>query len=142
MSSDFRYTPSQDDNRVAGNADIERIMLSAQYFAESWEVSAELIREVQDSKGLFFPGFAFKRTSEGGFVQFRYLFNKNISGLIGYDTYINDKSDRDGKQLEVDRRRDPAYFGYQDTYTLGLRWDIAPKWRLQGSIIGLKVRQE
>ena len=51
LSSDFRYTPSQDDNRVAGNADIERIMLSAQYFAESWEVSAELIREVQDSKG-------------------------------------------------------------------------------------------
>jgi len=132
LSSDFRYTPSQNDNRVAGNADIERIMLSAQYFAENWEVSAELVREVQDGKGLFFPGFAFKRTSEGGFVQFRYLFNKNISGLIGYDTYINDKSDRDGKQLEA--MTDgviPAYFGYQDTYTLGLRWDIAPKWRLQ-----------
>ncbi|MDK2765449.1 MAG: hypothetical protein KYX63_15875, partial [Alteromonas macleodii] len=69
----------------------------------------------------------------GGFVQFRYLFNNNVSGLIGYDTYINDRSDRDGRQLEaMTGGVIPAYFGYQDTYTLGLRWDIAPKWRLQG----------
>lgn len=133
LNSDFRYTPSQNDNRVAGNADIQRILLSAQYFAENWELSTELVREVQDNKGLFFPDFAFKRTSEGGFVQLRYLFSNNVSGLIGYDTYVNDKSDRNGKQLEA--MTDgviPAYFGYQDTYTVGLRWDIAPKWRLQG----------
>jgi len=69
----------------------------------------------------------------GGFVQFRYLFNNDLSGLIGFDTYVNDVSDRQGKQLEaLSGGTIPAYFGYQDTYTIGLRWDIAPKWRLQG----------
>ncbi|MDY6974685.1 MAG: hypothetical protein SVW51_00510 [Pseudomonadota bacterium] len=133
LNSDFRYTPSQDDNRLSGGANVERFMLSAQYFAENWEVSAELLREKQDSQGLFAPDFAEKRTGEGGFVQFRYLFNNEFSGLIGYDTYINDTSDSDGKDLEARTGGlIPAYFGYQDTYALGLRWDIAPKWRLQG----------
>ncbi len=133
LNSDFRYTPSEEDSRIAGGANIERIMLSGQYFAENWEVSAELIREVQDSQGLFFPDFVSKRTGEGGFVQLRYLFNNDVSGLIGYDTYVNDTSDRDGKQLEaMSGGLVPAYFGYQDTYTVGVRWDIAPKWRLQG----------
>ena len=133
LNSDFRYMPSQDDNRLAGGANIERIMLSGQYFAESWEISAELIREAQDSQGLFSPNFVSKRTGEGGFVQFRYLFNNDVSGLIGYDTYVNDTSDRNGKQLEaMSGGLIQAYFGYQDTYTLGLRWDIAHPWRLQG----------
>ena len=133
LNSDFRYTPSQDDNRVAGKANIERFVVSGQYFAENWEVSAEVIREFQDSKGLFFPDFETKRRGEGGFVQFRYLFNNEVSGLLGYDTYVNNASDRDGKKLEaMSDGVIPAYFGYQDTYTVGLRWDIAPKWRLQG----------
>ena len=133
LNSDFRYMPSQDDNRLSGRANVERFMLSAQYFSENWEVSAELLREKQDSQGLFAPDFAEKRTGEGGFVQFRYLFNYLVSGLLGYDTYINDTSDSDGKDLEARTGGlIPAYFGYQDTYTLGLRWDIAPKWRIQG----------
>ncbi|CAA0332082.1 conserved exported hypothetical protein [Alteromonas infernus] len=133
LNSDFRYTPSLNDNRLSGEANIERLMLSAQYFAENWEVSAEVLREIQDSKGLFAPDFAEKRRGEGGFVQFRYLFNNDLSGLIGFDTYVNDVSDRQGKQLEaLSGGTIPAYFGYQDTYTIGLRWDIAPKWRLQG----------
>ena len=133
LNSDFRYTPSQDDNRLSGGANVERFMLSAQYFAEHWEVSAELLREKQNSQGLFAPDFAEKRTGEGGFVQFRYLFNNEISGLVGYDKYVNDTSDSDGKELEARTGGlIPAYFGYQDTYTVGLRWDIAPKWRLQG----------
>ena len=133
LDSDFRYTPSPDEDRLSGSANIERFMLSAQYFAEKWEVSAEVIRDKQISQGLFSPDFAEKRTGEGGFVQFRYLFNNRFSGLMGYETYINDTSDRDGKILEASTGGlIPAYFGYQDAFTVGLRWDIAPKWRLQG----------
>lgn len=133
LNSDFSYTPSQQDNRVAGEANVERFMLSTQYFAEHWEVSMELLSESQHSRGLFAPDFNDKRRGEGGFVQFRYLFTSQISGLIGYDTYVNDVNDRDGKLLEqFSNGAVPAYFGYQDTTTLGVRWDIAPKWRLQG----------
>lgn len=133
LDSDFRYTPSPDEDGLPGSANIERFMFSAQYFAENWELSAELIRDKQLSQGLFSSDFIEERTGEGGFVQFRYLFNNHVSGLLGYDTYINDTSDRDGKDLETKTGGlIPAYFGYQDTYTVGLRWDIAPKWRLQG----------
>ena len=133
LNSDFSYTPSQQDNRLAGEANVERFMLSTQYFAEHWEVSMELLSESQHSRGLFAPDFNDKRRGDGGFVQFRYLFNSQFSGLIGYDTYVNDVNDRDGKRLEqLSNGAVPAYFGYQDTTTLGLRWDIAPKWRLQG----------
>ncbi len=133
LSSDFTYTPAREDNRLAGAANIRRFMLSAQYFAENWQISSELIREIQDSKGLFAPDFTEKRRGEGGFIQLRYLFNHAFSGLIGYDTYINNASDPDGVGLEaLSGGTIPAYFGYQDTVTLGFRYDIAPKWRLQG----------
>ncbi len=133
LNSDFSYTPAAQDNRLAGNANIERFMLSAQYFAEQWEFSMELLSETQHSKGLFAPDFDQKRRGQGGFVQLRYLFNSELSGLVGYDTYDNDRNDRDGKLLEQSTGGAvPAYFGYQDTTTIGLRWDIAPKWRLQG----------
>lgn len=133
LNSDFSYTPSKQDNRLAGEANVERFMLSTQYFSEHWEVSMELLSEAQHSRGLFAPDFNDKRRGDGGFIQFRYLFNSHISGLIGYDTFVNDVNDRDGKRLEqTSNGTVPAYFGYQDTTTLGLRWDIAPKWRLQG----------
>mgnify|MGYP001951480773 CR=1 FL=1 len=82
--------PADIDNRLAGVATIRRMMLSAQYFAENWEISSELIREIQDSEGLFAQDFEDRRRGEGGFVQVRYLFNNQLSGLIGYDTYVND----------------------------------------------------
>lgn len=133
LNSDFTYSPAQQDNRLAGNSNVERIMLTAQYFAENWEISSELLRETQDNEGLFAPNFARKTRGEGGFVQVRYIFNSEFSGLIGYDTYVSDESDPDGKKLEaMSGGTIPAYFGYQDTVTLGARWDIAPKWRLQG----------
>jgi hypothetical protein len=133
LESDFSYTPADIDNRLAGVATIRRMMLSAQYFAENWEISSELIREIQDSEGLFAQDFEDRRRGEGGFVQVRYLFNNQLSGLIGYDTYVNDVSDRNGERLEASTGGVvPAYFGYQDTITVGFRYDIAPKWRLQG----------
>ena len=133
LDSDFRYSPADMDNRLAGSANIRRMMISAQYFAENWEVSSELVREIQDSEGLFAPDFVDRRRGEGGFIQVRYLFNSQFSGLLGYDTYVNDESDPNGERLEtLSGGTIPAYFGYQDTITLGFRYDIAPKWRLQG----------
>lgn len=133
LDSDFTYSPADMDNRLAGSANIRRMMISAQYFAENWEVSSELVREIQDSEGLFAPDFVDRRRGEGGFIQVRYLFNSQFSGLLGYDTYVNDESDPNGERLEaLSGGTIPAYFGYQDTITLGFRYDIAPKWRLQG----------
>lgn len=132
LESDFSYTPSEEDVRIAGESNIRRFMLSMQYFSENWEFSSELLREIQDIRGAFAPNYYDKRIGEGGFVQFRYLFSNEFSGLVGYDTYVNDVDDRNGKGLEAQTfGQIPAYFAYMDTTTVGLRWDIAPRWRLQ-----------
>lgn len=133
LSSDFTYKAAKVDNRLSGKANIQRFMLSAQYFSENWEVSSEILREIQDSAGLFAPDYTEKRTGEGGFIQFRYLFNSQLSALVGYDTYTNDVSDPNGERLEMfTGGLIPAYFAYQDTVTVGFSYDIAPNWRLQG----------
>lgn len=132
LSSDFRYEPAAVDYRFAGDVDFLRLMVSALYFSENWELSAELLREIQDAQGLFTPTYEEKRRGEGGFVQFRYRFTPEISGLIGYDTYTHDVSDEDGERLFVTSGGAvPPYFGYMDAVVLGARWDIAPQWRLQ-----------
>ena len=132
LESDFGYTAAQEDNRLDGGANIRRFMFSMQYFSEKWQFSSELVRELQEYNGLFAPDYVDRITGEGGFVQFRYLFNNRFSGLIGYDTYVNNSNDPNGEDLEISTGGlVPSYFGYMDTVTVGARWDISPGWRLQ-----------
>ncbi|MGK0503670.1 MAG: hypothetical protein ACJARF_002447 [Alteromonadaceae bacterium] len=132
LESDFGYTAAQEDNRLDGGANIRRFMFSMQYFSEKWQFSSELVRELQEYNGLFAPNYVDRFTGEGGFVQFRYLFNNRFSGLIGYDTYVNNSNDSNGEALEISSGGlVPSYFGYMDTVTVGARWDISPRWRLQ-----------
>lgn len=132
LDSDFRYIPAEQDMRLSADSNTRRFMFSMQYFSENWELSSELLREIQDINGAFAPDYYDKRIGEGGFVQFRYLFSSEISGLVGFDTYVNDVDDPDGKLLEQNSfGQIPAYFGYMDTTTVAMRWDIAPRWRLQ-----------
>lgn len=132
LESDFRYTPNEIDNRFKGLSKIRRFMLSMQYFGEHWQLSSELLREIQDSKGLFLPDYSESRIGEGGFIQARYLFNNTVSGLISFDKYTNDVDDPNGVMLEAATFGfTPAYFGYMDTVAVGARWDIASRWRLQ-----------
>ena len=132
LDSDFRYIPNEPDTRFKGRSNIRRFMLSMQYFGENWQFSSEVMREIQDFNGLFLPEYVDKRTGEGGFIQFRYLFNNKLSGLVGYDTYTNNVDDPNGRILEAESfGLIPSYFGYMDTISVGARWDIAPQWRLQ-----------
>ena len=132
LESDFGYTAAQEDSRLDGGASIRRFMFSMQYFSEKWQFSSELVRELQEYNGLFAPNYVDRLTGEGGFVQFRYLFNNRFSGLIGYDTYVNNDNDPNGEALEISTGGlVPSYFGYMDTVTVGARWDISPRWRLQ-----------
>ncbi len=132
LDSDFRYEPAPVDNLFKGESEIFRTMVSMEYYSENWELSAELIRERQRDTGAFAPNYINSRISEGGYVQLRYLFNDQLSGLIMRDTYDLNRNDRDGEQLMAQTGgMVPAYFGYMDTTTVGVRWDMAPNWRLQ-----------
>lgn len=133
LESDFRYEPALEDVLIAGTTNIRRVMLSFEYFSKNWELSAEFLKEYQQDSGAFGPDYYNSRIGEGGFVQLRYMFTRQLSGLIMQDIYDLNRDDRDGSMLEASTGGViPAYFGYMDTTTIGLRWDIAPNWRLQG----------
>ncbi|RDV23961.1 hypothetical protein DXV75_16485 [Alteromonas aestuariivivens] len=132
LDSDFVYRASEDDILLDGSTSIQRVMFSAMYFGSSVELSSELVKEYQHDRGAYHPEYQFRRIGEGGYIQGRYLFNSEFSALASFDTYVFNKDDPDGELLEAGSGGlIPAYFGYMDTTTLGLRWDIAPNWRLQ-----------
>ncbi len=133
LKSDFDYQAAPTDIFFDGKSSITRLMLSAVYFTEQWEFSAELVQEHRTDTGAYAPDFTNKRVGEGGYVQARYLFTPKISSLLSFDTYTLDRDDPDGVGLNrASAGLIPAYYGYEDTVAVGIRWDIAPNWRLQG----------
>lgn len=133
LDSDFSYSEASVDELVDGDTSIQRLMLALQYFGESWEMSAELLREYQEDNGAFSADYYNKRIGEGGYIQGRYLFTSAFSGILGFDSYIYNRDDASGHELEASSGGViPSYFGYMNTITTGFRWDIAPAWRLQG----------
>ncbi|WP_218354372.1 hypothetical protein [Alteromonas lipotrueiana] len=133
LNSDFSYEAAPVDNFVDGDTNVSRLMLSAIYFSEFWEISSELLREDRVDSGGYALGFRNKRVSEGGYVQARYLFTPRISALVSYDTYTLDRDDPDGLRLnQISEGLIPAHYGFADTLAVGFRWDLAPNWRLQG----------
>ncbi len=132
LDSDFRYVPATSDFLVKGTTEVDRLMLSIQYFSESWEFSSELLREYQTDTGVLSPDFSNKRAGEGGYLQFRYLLDNQVSMLLGFDAFYLYRDDRNGEQLEAQSNGTiPSYYGYMRTKTVGIRWDIAPNWRFQ-----------
>lgn len=132
LDSDFRYEPGATDLLFEGTTDIERLMLSIQYFSENWEFSSEILREYQTDTGVLSPDFYNKRTGEGGFAQFRYLWDNELSMLLSYDAFYLYRNDKSGERLAAGSGGSiPSYFGYMRTKSVGLRWDIAPRWRFQ-----------
>ncbi|MCW8109943.1 hypothetical protein OPS25_15665 [Alteromonas ponticola] len=133
LASDFYYEAAPVDSFIDGSTQIERLVLSLQYFSEKWELSAELLQERRENRGGISPTFRQERAGEGGYVQGRYLLSSSLSSLLRLDFYDVDKNDPDGHKLNhATGGRVPAYFGYMDTTAVGLRWDITSNWRLQG----------
>ncbi|WP_018984331.1 hypothetical protein [Salinimonas chungwhensis] len=132
LSSDFRYEAAPREFFFDGKSEIERVVLSGIYFSEFWELSAEWVQEARLDSGAYAPTFATDRTGEGGYVQARYLFNPKFSALLSYDTFNLDRNDPNGHKLSVmSQGLIPSYYGYENTYAIGARWNIAPNWRLQ-----------
>lgn len=132
LSSNFRYEPSANDFLSGGGADIRRLMFSAQYFAENWEFSSEILSEFQKDRGVFSPDYQNNRAGIGGYVQFRYMIRDDVSVLAGLDAYYLDRDDKDGSALFANTGgRVATHYAYSRAKTLAVRWDLAPNWRIQ-----------
>jgi hypothetical protein len=137
LDSDFRYTanPVENDPFVDGRATSQRIMLHAQYFAENWELAAEIMRERGVFKDALFAGFSADQFGDGGYLQGRYLLTPQHSVIARIDLYDMNENDRAGTRLPLQTQGVvPEYFTYMDQATLGWQWRIAEQWQLQTDI--------
>lgn len=132
LDSDFTYNATPEEFLVDGGRSVQFYTLSAVYYAENWEFTTELLGSKKRDFGGFSPSYFLKQNGEGGYGQFRYMLNNDISVLVGLDYFVADRSDRDGKALEARSEGViPAYFGYMKTATVGMQWEPYPQWRIQ-----------
>lgn len=135
LKSDFTYKPANPDILLNGISGIERITLAARYDTQYWELTSELLRDRLRYQGDFIGGLSLDvdKTGEGGYIQWRYFLNANLTGLLRFDSYVLDRTDRNGNELADNPfGAIPAHYGYMDTYTAGLSWDLSERMRLSG----------
>lgn len=139
LDSEFKYDQAEQDTLIDGRADVNRIMIHSVYDAQDWQFAFEIFKERTIYKDLIAPGFINDSTSEGGYAQFRYFVNNDITLLTRLDIFDLDRKDRDGRIREAQFGGFvPAYFGFQDQATLGLSWDFTKDWRISAEVHRVK----
>ena len=135
LQSEFTYEPTALDILLNGQSALDRLTLAARYDSENWELTMELLRDRLMYEGDFTQGITLDvdKTGEGGYLQWRYFLQNNLTGLVRFDTYDVDRQDRHGDQLAFNPfGAIPEHYGYMDTLTVGLSWDIRSNLRLSG----------
>ncbi len=117
---------------VDGKLELERYYANAEYQAENWTFSAELLQEHMTVKGLLFPQFYRDSVGQGGFIQTQYQLSPSLQLLTRYEHYYADKDDKTGRKLaESNFGMLPKYFGYQHDATIGINYNISSNFQLQ-----------
>lgn len=141
LDSDFDYQRGDADVLVDGTATTQRLMLSAMYSGERWELAFEGLRERVRFENVLFPGFSSDTTAEGGYVQARYFWSDRLTLLSRLDLFDVDRSDRSGTRLSArSGGMIPEYFAYMDQLTFGASLDLAPHWRVQAEFHRVRGR--
>lgn len=105
-------------------------ILSFQYNEEKWSLTAEyaLRRLILED----FNAIAdTDQTGESWYVQYQRRFLDDWQWLVRYDSLINNRDDRSGKQYEASGAG-PAYSQFARDWTLGLQWTPHPRVMLAG----------
>lgn len=135
LQSDFTYKPADQDFLLSGNSIIERVTVAARYDSDKWEFASELLRDRLRYQGGFTLGvpLVVDKTGEGGYIQWRYFVNPQLTTLLRFDTYDLDRKDRSGLLLTTNSQGAiPQHYGYMDTLTIGMNWNFHPQFRLSG----------
>lgn len=139
LDSDFEYKKAQQDTLIDGTADVQRIMIHSIYDSRNWQLAFEIFKERTIYRNLIAPGFINDSTSEGGYAQFRYFINHDLTLMTRLDLFDLDRKDRDGRIREAQFGGFvPAYFGFQDQATVGLSWDFKEDWRISTEVHRVK----
>ena len=105
-----------------GDVNLQFWVLSAQYNAEKWSLTAEALWEP-----INFRNFAFSLTDftvTGGYLQGAYRFFPGWEGFLRYDVSYTDSKSLDGNRLSKASGLDKQNFFTKDLGA-GLRWDVS-----------------
>ncbi len=119
------YDSGLADPLRSGSIVFAPLILSGQYNAERWSVTAEYARRRFEVDDVFtdLGSPEIKRTGESIYVQGTYRFSPRWEGLVRYDVLYNNRDDRDGREFETTTGR-PAHTQFAKDFTIGVRWDI------------------
>lgn len=117
------------DDLLAGTNPFTPWILSAQYNAERWSLTAEYALRSLKYKDFGIPDLSF--TGESYYLQGTYRFNPKWEAVLRYDVLYTDKDDRDGSDFAAATGL-PAYNFFAKDFTVGLRWNITPSFMLRG----------
>ncbi len=120
-----------------GQVDIEYYVLSAQFNAELWSLTAEFMREPINWANFSpaSPFFGESATAEGYYLQADYRFDSAWQGFLRYEAGYADRDDRDGEAASARFRGTvPGHDFYNRNWVAGLRWDFARDWMLRSEL--------
>ena len=133
LDSDFSYQANENsDLFFDGNFSFQFSTINALYEGEKWEFSGEIYQTVFTTEDFYSPTFDEDPVGQGMYVQSRYKLSDELTLLARYESFYNDKNDKNGKiREEQTGGLIPAHFGYHRDATLGLSYDFSNNLRLR-----------
>ncbi|MGH8585197.1 MAG: hypothetical protein ACREWE_03080 [Gammaproteobacteria bacterium] len=107
-----------------GNDLFEPVILSAQYNAERWSLTAEYARRRIEQTD-FSPEFDADIEGESYYVQGIYRWDPHLELVLRYDVLIGNVDDRDGAESEA-ATGTPSHRRFAKDWTFGVRYNITP----------------
>ncbi|MBK1722469.1 hypothetical protein [Thiocystis violacea] len=125
------YDPGgSDDPYLAGGFQFDVLILSAQYNARRWDLTAEYALRSNRFRdyGPLLPDTSY--VGESYYLQAAYRFAPQWETVVRYDRLYWDREDRDGSAFAALTGL-PAHRRFAKDLMVGLRWDVTPSFMLR-----------
>ena len=133
LDSVFHYQENElGDLFFDGEFSFQFYTMNFLYEGERWEFGGAAYQERFDTKGFYQPSHSIAPLGQGFYMQSRYKVNDKLTLLARYESYYNDKNDKNGRQLaDESGGLIPGYFAYHRDTTMGLSYDFSSNLRLR-----------
>ncbi|MBX3668726.1 MAG: hypothetical protein KF778_10025 [Rhodocyclaceae bacterium] len=128
LNGDYRRAGS--DPLAAGQVKLELSLFSAELNLEPWSFTAEHVFGYASTKNFGISRPDVSVPFEGAYLQGAWRAGTRWQWFLRYDTYYQDRYDRDGSRLATATRL-PSYIAYAHDRTLGVRFDVSPAFMLR-----------
>lgn len=124
------------DNMDSGALQFTPIIFSGQYNAERWSLTSEYALrhfKYDNNFGSNIPGRLLNNMNfygESYYFQGEYRFTPKWEGIVRYDAYYTDRSDRDGSEF-AKHIGGAAHGRFAKDIMVGLRWNVTPQFMLR-----------